>query len=142
MLSMYTYQTPEKYDDKERKTLKPFSPHPQRDYTIPRVPQCLPLRPNWVRPPPLSQASGSPPREPKEGGNTRLRVRGWGIPVQTTGEKAWHFIFSPLPHQPVPPLPTPLPPPPPPTLYPFFHHRRCLDQSGLKYTCLSSLVSA
>ncbi len=44
------------------------------DYTIPRVPQCLSRRPNWVRPPPFPQASSSPPQN-QRGGNTRQRVR-------------------------------------------------------------------
>ncbi len=34
------------------------------------------------------------PVEPKVGGNTRLRVRGGGEPIQTTGEKAWHSVYS------------------------------------------------
>jgi hypothetical protein len=28
----------------------------------------------------------------KEGGSTRLRVRGWADPIQTTREKAWHSV--------------------------------------------------
>jgi hypothetical protein len=53
---------------------------PQRTY-IPRVPQFLSSRPNWdPSPPPLSQASMSPPRNQRRGGHTRLRVRGWGSP--------------------------------------------------------------
>jgi hypothetical protein len=28
------------------------------------------------------------------GGNTRLQVWGWGEPIQTTGEKAWHSGYS------------------------------------------------
>ncbi len=37
------------------------------DYIIPRVPECLSLRPNWLPPPPLPQMSVSRPMEPKEG---------------------------------------------------------------------------
>jgi hypothetical protein len=45
---------------------------------MPRVPQCLSPRPSEMGPPPpLPQASMSPP-EPKEGGHIRLRVREWG----------------------------------------------------------------
>jgi hypothetical protein len=36
-----------------------------------------------------------PPRN-QRGGNTRLRVRGWADPIRTTGEKAWHCIYSVL----------------------------------------------
>ncbi len=46
-------------------------------------------------PRPLSpQASVSPPPGNKEGGNTRLQVRGRGEPIQATGEKAWHSVYS------------------------------------------------
>jgi len=59
----------------------------ERDYTIPRVQECLSLRPNWLSPPPLPQASARP-LEPKGGGTTRLRVRVQGEQIRTTGEKA------------------------------------------------------
>jgi hypothetical protein len=58
-----------------------------------RVPECLSLRQNWLPLPPLPQASVSP-LDPKGGGNTRLRVRWWGKPIRTTGEKAWHSVYS------------------------------------------------
>jgi hypothetical protein len=45
-------------------------------------------------PHPLPQASVSPPLDPKGVSNTRLRVREWGDPVKTTGQKAWHWVFS------------------------------------------------
>ncbi len=35
-----------------------------------------------------------PPPEPRGGDNTRLRERGWADPIRTTGEKAWHFVYS------------------------------------------------
>ncbi len=40
------------------------------------------------------QANVSPPLNPKGESNTRLRVRGWGYPVRTTGQKAWHSVYS------------------------------------------------
>ncbi len=40
-----------------------------------------------TRPPPLQ-------REPKGVGTTRLRVRRWGVPIQTTGEKAYYSAYS------------------------------------------------
>jgi hypothetical protein len=48
--------------------------------TIPRVPQCLSLRPiGSPPPPPLLQSNVSPPLEPKAGGgNIRRLVWGWG----------------------------------------------------------------
>jgi len=54
------------------------------------VPQCLSPRPNWD---PLSRKREcSPPLtpqpEPKGEAHTRLRVKGWGAPIRTTGEKA------------------------------------------------------
>jgi hypothetical protein len=55
-------------------------------HTISRVPQCcLSPRPNWD---PLFRKRVCPLPEPKEGGHIRLRVRGWGVPIQKTGEKA------------------------------------------------------
>ena len=52
---------------------------------IPRVPQCPFLRLNWDPPPPLPQARVSTPRN-QRGGHTRLRVRGWGVPIWTSGK--------------------------------------------------------
>ncbi len=42
-----------------------------------RVPQCPSSRPSWDPPPPLPKASVPHPVT-KGGGDTRLRVRGWG----------------------------------------------------------------
>ncbi len=75
--------------------LKPFFWHkvalwtqalPKRDYTIPRLPECLSLRPNWLPPPPPPQASVSPPppRNQMERGHTRLLVREQVEPIRTT----------------------------------------------------------
>ncbi len=58
-----------------KKAIGKITLQPQRDYTIPRVPLCLSPHPNWVRPPPLPQASVPPP-EPKGGGATH--AFGWG----------------------------------------------------------------
>ncbi len=43
-----------------------------------------------------STASECVPPEPKGGGNTRWRVMGLGRgePIRTTGEKAWHSVYS------------------------------------------------
>ncbi len=41
----------------------------------------------WTLPTPLSPASVPLPPEPKRGEHTRMRVRGWGVPIPTTGEK-------------------------------------------------------
>jgi hypothetical protein len=48
--------------------------------TVPRVQQCLSPRRNWDPPQLHPQASGSLPPEPKGGGHTGLRVRGWESP--------------------------------------------------------------
>ncbi len=61
---------------------------------IPRVPQCLSSHLNWDPPPPPTQVSVSPP-EPKEGGHTRLRLRGWG-PQFGRREIALHSVYSVL----------------------------------------------
>jgi hypothetical protein len=37
------------------------------DYILPKVPECLSIRPNWLPPPPLPQASVSPPDPQGEG---------------------------------------------------------------------------
>ncbi len=42
---------------------------------------------------PLSRERVCPPPEPK-GGHTRMRVRGWGVPIRMTGEKAKHPVYS------------------------------------------------
>jgi hypothetical protein len=63
-------------------------------YARPRVPECLSHRQNWVPPPSNPLASVSPPSNPKGEINTLLRVRGWGDPTRTTGEKAWHSAYS------------------------------------------------
>ncbi len=45
--------------------------------------------------PPLSRKQVCPPLGTKgREDNTRLRVRGWGEPIWTTGEKAWHSVYS------------------------------------------------
>jgi hypothetical protein len=64
-------------------------------YTIHRVPECLSLRPNWLRPPPSLASVVWTPLDPKGGGDTRLRVRRrLGGQIRTTGEKAWHSVYS------------------------------------------------
>jgi len=45
-------------------------------------------------PPPLPEASVSPPPWNLMGGNTRLWERVWGEPIWTTGGKAWHSMYS------------------------------------------------
>ncbi len=60
---------------------------------IPRVPECLSLRPNWLPPPPLPPASVSPPGT--KGGQHSLAGEGaGGEPIRTTEEKAWHSFYS------------------------------------------------
>jgi hypothetical protein len=54
----------------------------------------LSLLPNWLPLPLLLQASVSPLPWKQRGGNTRLRVRGQGEPIRTTGEKACHSVYS------------------------------------------------
>jgi hypothetical protein len=62
-------------------------------YSTPGVPRCLSPRPNWDPPP--SPASECIPPESKGGGQTRLRVRGWGPNLNETGvytrlrERGW-----------------------------------------------------
>ncbi len=47
-------------------------------------------------PTPYPQASLSPPLIGPKGArsNTLLWVKGWGDPIQTTGKKAWHSVYS------------------------------------------------
>ncbi len=59
-------------------------------YMIPRVPQCL--SPCFGTPPTPSPASVSPPWT-KRGDTLACRLRGWGVPIRTTGENAWHIIL-------------------------------------------------
>jgi hypothetical protein len=42
-------------------------------------------------PPPLLQVC--PPLEPKGGNTLTCGLRGWGVPIWTTGENAWHIIL-------------------------------------------------
>ncbi len=49
----------------------------------------LSLRPNWLPPPLLLQASVSPPWNQRGGDNGRLRVRGQGEPMWMTGENVY-----------------------------------------------------
>jgi hypothetical protein len=48
-------------------------------------------RPNWDHPPPHLKASVSPPFG-SGGRHTRLRKRGWGVPIQTRGQTLWYSI--------------------------------------------------
>ncbi len=41
---------------------------------------------NWDSPTPLAASESALPPEPKGGGHTRLRLKGWGSPIPTTGE--------------------------------------------------------
>ncbi len=46
-------------------------------------------RRNWDSPTPSLASECAPPRNLKGGGvHTHLRVRGWGVPIPKTGEKA------------------------------------------------------
>ncbi len=65
-----------------------------RRWIIPRVPECLSLRPNWLPLPHPPPASKCIPPWIQRGGNTRLRVRCRGEPIRTTVEKAWHSVYS------------------------------------------------
>jgi hypothetical protein len=58
---------------------------------IPVVAQCLSPRPNWDPPAPLPQASVSPPRNQR---GEHLPVREWGVPIRTTGEKAYGTLST------------------------------------------------
>ncbi len=46
-----------------------------------RVPECL------------SRKRECLPLGPRGGGNTSLRMRVWGEPILTTGQKAWHSVY-------------------------------------------------
>ncbi len=61
--------------------------NPQSTY-IPRLPKCLSPRQNWDAPHPLSRERVCLPPGTKGVGHTRLRVRGWGVLIRMTGEKA------------------------------------------------------
>ncbi len=50
----------------------------------------------WVPPPPPPLARSESPSLDQRGGNTRFRVRGVGDPFRTTGQKAWHPVYSVL----------------------------------------------
>ncbi len=56
-----------------------------------RVAGCLSLRQNWDPPAPSRKRVCRPPWG---GGNTRLRVRRREEPIRTTGETAWHSVYS------------------------------------------------
>ncbi len=60
------------------------------------VPECLSLRRNWAPPPPPSQASVSPPLNPKRGEQHSLECEVVGEPIPTKGQKAWHSVYSVL----------------------------------------------
>ncbi len=51
-----------------------------------------------------------------EGGNTRLRVRGRGEQIQTTGEKAWHSVY--------------------PVMYTVHSTVKCTKNRGLEKACV------
>ncbi len=53
---------------------------------IPRVPQCPLVR--IETPHPLSRKRVCPPPSESKGGHTRLRLKGWGVRIRMTGEKA------------------------------------------------------
>ncbi len=62
-----------------------------RHHRVHKVPGFISSRPNWVRPPPLPQASvASPPLVP--GGHTRWREWGWADPIRTRGQTLWYSI--------------------------------------------------
>ncbi len=51
---------------------------------------------NWDSPTPSLAREYAPTPGTKGGGHTRLRVRGGGVPIPTTGEKAQHSAYSVL----------------------------------------------
>ncbi len=53
-------------------------------------------RRNWDSPTPSLASDCAPSPGTKGGGHTRLQVRGWGVPIPTTGEKAQHSAYSVL----------------------------------------------
>ncbi len=66
-----------------------------RDFTRPRGPECLSLRPNWTPPVHSPAIECAHPLGTKgEEDNTRMRVRGRGQPILPTVEKAWHSVWS------------------------------------------------
>jgi hypothetical protein len=69
-----------------------------------RPPQCLSPRRNWDFPTPLSHQRVCPFPQNRRGEHTCQGVRGWAVPVPTTGEKRRTL---PTP----PPLSAPAPPP-------------------------------
>jgi hypothetical protein len=61
-----------------------------RDYTIPRIPEFLSRCSKWPPPPaPFPVSEWPSPLEPKEWGGA-----GGGEPIWTSGEKAWHSVYS------------------------------------------------
>jgi hypothetical protein len=63
------------------------------DHRVDRVLGFFSSWPNWD-PHPLTRRLVYPPLLFLGGGHTRLQVRGWGEPIWTTGEKAWHSVYS------------------------------------------------
>ncbi len=61
-----------------------------------RVPQCNSFHRKWDSPPPAPPPAGAPPPplRNQRGEHTRLRVKEWGVPIPTTGEKAYHSAYS------------------------------------------------
>ncbi len=41
---------------------------------------------NWDSPTPLAASECALPPDQSVGGHTRLRLKGWGVPIPTTGE--------------------------------------------------------
>jgi hypothetical protein len=65
-------------------------------YRVDRVLGFFSSRPNWDHPPhPLDRrrARVCPPFAPGGGGQTRLREKGWEVPIRTRGQTLWYSMY-------------------------------------------------
>ncbi len=72
-------------------------PKSVQGFCIHRPPECLSLRRNWVPLTPASECVSLLGPDPEGGGgNTRLRVKGWGDPITTNGQTPWYSVYCSL----------------------------------------------
>jgi hypothetical protein len=63
-------------------------------HRVDRVPGFFSSRPNWDPCTPSPSGECVLPFGSERGGHTRLRERGWGVPIRTREQTPWYFIVS------------------------------------------------
>ncbi len=63
-------------------------------HKVHKAPQCMFPRWNWDPLTPSSASEHAPPPETKGGHTIACGWGGGGVPIPTTGEKAWHSVYS------------------------------------------------